>query len=334
MASDPFTLQFCVDDNLRIFARMLACLDRVGKDLYLEASGGQVSLRTLNAAQSAFVKFHLRPDFFAEFVLEPNASLSMKVYLKNLVPIFRSVAGVSKVWVQVASGEENYLRVQQELRKKFDLAFEEVTMINAVYSPDSAGADALTLRNDPDNIGLDDQKDVGLRTELSISPENLHAYMPNPASSGVSALLSLVKELEHRAAGQPILLSSEPRSQTGAPFSVESVLATVVEAASLGDEDDMFGDEPADEPMPSVGHASGRIDSVHSFSSAVWSDTEEEEDAVPGTPPGGHAAGASAGDDPAEQRSVARPRTPTRAGLKPVGAAPPSKRPCVNGSCR
>lgn len=42
MASDPFTLQFCVDDNLRIFARMLACLDRVGKDLYLEASGGQV----------------------------------------------------------------------------------------------------------------------------------------------------------------------------------------------------------------------------------------------------------------------------------------------------
>jgi len=43
-----------------------------------------------------------------------RGQLSMKVYLKNLVPIFRSVAGVSKVWVQVASGEENYLRVQQE----------------------------------------------------------------------------------------------------------------------------------------------------------------------------------------------------------------------------
>lgn len=119
-----------------------------------------------------------RPDFFTEFVLEPDASvraiarlpepascnvvappskaampcdrgpaalpspasncpallrlqLSIRLYMKNVVPIFKSVQGVSKVWVQIASGaDENYLRVQKEstngLRKKFDLAFEEV----------------------------------------------------------------------------------------------------------------------------------------------------------------------------------------------------------------
>jgi hypothetical protein len=92
MAKAPYTLQFCVEDNLRYLSRMLACLDRIGKDLYLEAANGQVccwavarhihvvlarlrprlfnpaplcfaaqvSLRTLNAAQSAFVKFYLR----------------------------------------------------------------------------------------------------------------------------------------------------------------------------------------------------------------------------------------------------------------------------------
>lgn len=121
----------------------------------------------------------VRPNFFTEFVLEPDASvhaitraswsqpasprhdrttrhaampclegqllcppprlevsslplqLSIKLYMKNVVPIFKSVQGVAKVWVQIASGaDENYMRVQQEcnngLRKKFDLAFEEV----------------------------------------------------------------------------------------------------------------------------------------------------------------------------------------------------------------
>jgi hypothetical protein len=42
MSKTPYTLQFCVQDNLRNLSRMLACLDRVGKDLYLEAANGQV----------------------------------------------------------------------------------------------------------------------------------------------------------------------------------------------------------------------------------------------------------------------------------------------------
>lgn len=31
--------------------------------------------------------------------------LSIKLYLKNVVPIFRSVHGVTKVWIQIAHGE-------------------------------------------------------------------------------------------------------------------------------------------------------------------------------------------------------------------------------------
>eukprot|EP00962_Isochrysis_galbana_P014555 scaffold4173_cov117-Isochrysis_galbana.AAC.15 len=42
MAKTPYTLQFCVEDKLRNLSRMLACLDRIGKDLYLEAANGQV----------------------------------------------------------------------------------------------------------------------------------------------------------------------------------------------------------------------------------------------------------------------------------------------------
>jgi hypothetical protein len=41
MGSTPYVLSFCVEANLRSLSRMLACLDRVGKDLYLEAADGQ-----------------------------------------------------------------------------------------------------------------------------------------------------------------------------------------------------------------------------------------------------------------------------------------------------
>ena len=64
--------------------------------------------------------------------LDPDASLSIKLYLKNVVPIFRSVHGVVRLWVRIANNEaESFMRVEVEcasgLKKKFDLAFEEVS---------------------------------------------------------------------------------------------------------------------------------------------------------------------------------------------------------------
>ena len=93
----------------------------------------QVSLRTLNQAQSAFVVFTLRESFFSDFIMPPGGTASVKLHLKNVVSIFKATNNVQKLWIQVAcSGEESYMRVQQEctngLRKKFDLAFEEVAL--------------------------------------------------------------------------------------------------------------------------------------------------------------------------------------------------------------
>ena len=91
----------------------------------------QVSLRTLNQAQSAFVVCTLKDSFFSEFIVEPETTASVKLHLRNVVSIFRSVQNVDKLWLQLAcTGTDEYMRVQQEcgngMRKKFDLAFEEV----------------------------------------------------------------------------------------------------------------------------------------------------------------------------------------------------------------
>eukprot|EP00967_Tisochrysis_lutea_P082954 scaffold115029_cov31-Tisochrysis_lutea.AAC.4 len=118
---------------------------------------------------------------------------------------------------------------------------------------------------------------------MSIAAANLHAYEPGPPSTlprgGVAvtfslrefkALLNLSKDLEHRirlqieAAGQPILVTSEAQNQQLPPsFTVESVLATVVESVDLDEDmDDVFGDandhNTAASPPSSPSHSCGQ----------------------------------------------------------------------------
>ena len=92
--------------------------------------------------------------------MERAEPASVKLHLKNVTSIFRSTANVERVWLQVATGGadadadadggESYMRVQLQcssgLRKKFDLAFQEVSSMNAVYDK---AACPHTIRADP-----------------------------------------------------------------------------------------------------------------------------------------------------------------------------------------
>ena len=151
-----YALECCLErDGIRAFKSMLVCLDRFGKDLFLEANGTEVTLRTLNAAQSAFVIFTLQSGLFSMYRMDRAEPASVKLHLKNVTSIFRSITNVERVWLQVATGDpgdaapgpdgeaeeppaaDAYMRVQllctSGLRKKFDLAFQEVTSMKAIY---------------------------------------------------------------------------------------------------------------------------------------------------------------------------------------------------------
>ena len=237
-----YQVQCCVVENLRNLSRMLMCLDRVGKELFLEVSDRHVSLRTLNQAQSAFVTFTLKETFFSDFIVEDDVTASVKLHLKNMVSVFRSVQHVDKLWLQLAcQGTEQYMRVQHEcsngMRKKFDLALEEVEPMNAVYSKAGcphrvcadpmtmlsclsnfpaglaevalvAMPDALILKNDVDQVGMTDK--VGLRTEMRVNAADLYRYhLGQTRAEGLCvsfslrefrAILQLMKEIEHRCA--------------------------------------------------------------------------------------------------------------------------------------
>ena len=154
MDDNQYVLQCSIvqsDDGIKNFSRMLNCLDRFGKDLFLEFNEGEVSgpgcpaalpphhrvvppaqvaLRTLNQAQSAYIYFALSAGYFLDFMPQQGRSASIKLHLKNMVSIFRSAHGVETVWLQLAVDTECYLRVQlvckNGVNKMFDLKFEEV----------------------------------------------------------------------------------------------------------------------------------------------------------------------------------------------------------------
>ena len=175
--------------------------------------------------------------------MQKDASASVKLHLKNMTSIFRKIDGVEKVWLQVAVGSEDesadsYMRVQLQcasgLRKKFDLAFQEVTSMNAVYDkgvcahhlcadpsvfldclknfPPSlaevslvATADALTLKNDGAvEASVEAENDPGnsvtrvVRTEMRLLATDFYEYhlgvAPPPAAAATQS--SALRRLE------------------------------------------------------------------------------------------------------------------------------------------
>ena len=217
---------------LRSLSKMLARCDRVGKEVYLQATETGIVLRSLNLSQSAFVVFNLKLDFFADFLWNPHdqgRSVSIKLFLKNVVSVFKNVAALEKAWLQLAcGGGESYLRIQQfcknGTRKKFDLAFEEETPLQAVYQRDACahrvtaepvlltnclghfppGVSEVTLQLEPTQLVLKNEVDaagatqdegqraekVAVRTEMQVQAEDLQRYEVGAGSGGVTVSFS------------------------------------------------------------------------------------------------------------------------------------------------
>ena len=143
-----------------------------------------MTLRALNQAQSAYVVFTLSARFFTEFLPAAGRSVTVKLYLKNMVNIFRSTTGVEKVWLQLAVDNECYLRVLQEceygVQKKFDLAFEEVSSMNAVYSKENC---ATRIGVEP-KLLLESLKNFQTNVELNLISQQQGLTIKNAVEDG------------------------------------------------------------------------------------------------------------------------------------------------------
>lgn len=81
--------------NLKIFAKALQALAKIGDDLYVEATKEQVSLITLNLRKTVCVHFNLLDIFFSNYEVDitqiddKSEGVSCKIHMKTLLPLFK-----------------------------------------------------------------------------------------------------------------------------------------------------------------------------------------------------------------------------------------------------
>ena len=72
-------------EHLKHFAAFLNLLQKIGKEVVIEAEGDVFTLRSLNDSKSAFISIEIRPGFFRECVAPgTSSSFACKVLVKVL----------------------------------------------------------------------------------------------------------------------------------------------------------------------------------------------------------------------------------------------------------
>lgn len=130
---------------VRVFATIVQCIGRIGKELFFEANAAGVVLRALNDAKSAFISFNLMPEYFATYAgPDVGNSIKCKLFVKNCQHAFRNLRHVDsmRLYFDTASGRTHFLVVEHSCRrgvmKKHSLIFEECEILQAVFDRSTA----------------------------------------------------------------------------------------------------------------------------------------------------------------------------------------------------
>ncbi|KAJ1636854.1 Rad9-domain-containing protein [Pavlovales sp. CCMP2436] len=206
-----------ISTHMRLLGKVLAALDKIGRDLFIEAGPDRLLLRTLNPAQSVFCMCTLPATLFDIYEVghEPP---NVKIFLKLLAPLFRSTTA-QRITLQLMNhGTSSYVRVIMHctsgLVKTFDLSYEEALPVNAMYNTDTAhricseprllldcvnnlpsgehemmfviSNSELHIKNDVD----DSLAESAVRTEMSILPQDLHEFSIGALASSAPLRIS------------------------------------------------------------------------------------------------------------------------------------------------
>ncbi|KAK7865863.1 hypothetical protein R5R35_003979 [Gryllus longicercus] len=84
--------------NMKVLARAVQSLARIGDELYVEPDANSMSFRSVNSSRSAYASFTFNRSFFAFYKHEPSQpinssqedSCKCKISMKSCLPVFRS----------------------------------------------------------------------------------------------------------------------------------------------------------------------------------------------------------------------------------------------------
>ncbi|CAH1102100.1 unnamed protein product [Psylliodes chrysocephalus] len=135
--------------NLKVFARALNALARIGDDLYVEASKEQLHLVTLNLRKTVCVRYDFKEIFFSNYEINEaelggTESVSCKIHLKTLLPLFKGTHLDKKLDYVKIEYENNSDFIIFKMKYKCD----EILMRHTLRLMES---ETLTIGISPDN---------------------------------------------------------------------------------------------------------------------------------------------------------------------------------------
>ncbi|TRY70631.1 hypothetical protein TCAL_17281 [Tigriopus californicus] len=158
--------------NVKVFARAIHSLAKIGDELYLVPQIDGLALRTINSSRSAFTSFLFNPAYFSVYDEQKTSDEvpNCKIIMRRAVAIFKSISQVDRMveaaCIQIDPSES---QVRIELRCKFNVTksyvvpFLEADTVKAQYdtseSSNHLDIDSKTLSSVFDSF-LQNQEEV------------------------------------------------------------------------------------------------------------------------------------------------------------------------------
>ncbi|XP_010899774.1 cell cycle checkpoint control protein RAD9A [Esox lucius] len=130
--------------NVKVLAKAIHSLSRIGDELYLEPEDDGLALRSVNSSRSAYACFLFSPLFFSRYTVPCGHAFRCKMAIKCVQAVFRSLSSldktVEKCHIELV-GEKSRLtftlHCKHGLMKTHNLSFQDSESLQAVFDKDS-----------------------------------------------------------------------------------------------------------------------------------------------------------------------------------------------------
>ncbi|KAM3867150.1 cell cycle checkpoint control protein RAD9A [Diretmus argenteus] len=130
--------------NVKVLAKAIHSLSRIGDELYLEPEEDGLALRSVNSSRSAYACFLFAPLFFSRYTIPSGHAFRCKMAIKSVQAVFRSLASlektVEKCHIELDAQKNRLtftLHCKYGLMKTHNLSFQDSESLQAVFDKDS-----------------------------------------------------------------------------------------------------------------------------------------------------------------------------------------------------
>uniref|UniRef100_W5L786 Cell cycle checkpoint control protein n=1 Tax=Astyanax mexicanus TaxID=7994 RepID=W5L786_ASTMX len=239
--------------NVKVLAKAIHSLSKIGEELYLEPVEDGLTLRAVNSSRSAFACFLLSPLFFQRYQAPSDHAFRCKMPIKSMQAVFRSLSSlersVEKCRIELNS-EKNRLTVtlhcKHGLLKTHNLSFQDCESLQAVFDKENC---ANVLRAQP-RLWVDTVLHFPPSLEeVNVSVNGERVWLRNhleddadPSRAMMTELCLSAEEFDHFAV----------RSESNITFCLKELRGLLVFAESSGLPVSMHFDEPGSPVVLSV----------------------------------------------------------------------------------